>query len=371
MKIALITPGFSADATDWAIPALQTLATSLAQEHDLHIFSLRYPDAGQYRWGDFIHQATGGQQRGGFASIGIWRQTIRAIIQQHRQTPFDVLHAFWADEPGLVAVMAAAQIKRPVIVSIGGGELCHLPDISYGTQRSFIRSQIVRLSLKSARAVTAGSSYQLNLAQQQGLNMLKAHHIPLGVDINQFQPGQTPAWDHPTIVQAASLTPVKNQTLLLETVALIKKEIPHVRLLLAGDGPLRPQLESLAQSLQIHKNITWKGAVPYEAMPQIFQQGHLYLQTSRHESQGMSVLEAMACGLPVLGTPVGVTAELAHQPSTDSPAELAAQAVQTLSDPIQYETLRQQASQKVIDQYSLKQTILRFLNLYQELRRQL
>ena len=371
MRIALITPGFSADATDWAIPALQTLALALAQEHDLHIFSLRYPDIGHYQWGNFTHHATGGQQRRGFASIGIWRQTVKAIIQQHRQTPFDILHAFWADEPGLVAVLAAARIKRPVVVSIGGGELSYLPDIEYGTQRSFIRSQIISLSFKGARAVTAGSTYQLNLAQQHRLNMTKAHHIPLGVDTNQFQPAKPPTWEQPTIVQAASLTPVKNQALLLETTALIKRDLPKIRLMLAGDGPLQSQLAALAQTYQIENHITWVGPLSYEEMTYFFQQGHLYLQTSRHESQGMSVLEAMACGLPVLGTPVGVTAELAHLPPTNNASELATQTVKTLSDSAQYQNLRHQARQKIIDHYSLKKTAHRFVTLYQNLSKQL
>jgi glycosyltransferase involved in cell wall biosynthesis len=245
-----------------------------------------------------------------------------------------------------------------------------LPDIAYGTQCFFIRSQIIRLSFKGAKAVTAGSAYQLNLAQQQGLDMSKAYPVPLGVDVNQFQPAKTPALDQPTIVQAASLTPVKNQALLLETVALIKKELPNIQLLLAGDGPLRPQLTALAQSLHIQNAITWAGAVPFETMPQFFQQGHLYLQTSRHESQGMAVLEAMACGLPVLGTPVGVTAELAHLPPTNNAIELAAQTIKTLSETANYGRLRQQARQQVLDHYSLEKTTQRFLTIYQDLSNQ-
>jgi glycogen(starch) synthase len=366
MRIALITPGFSADESDWAIPALQTLAVALARGHDLHVFSLRYPAAGRYAWGGFSHHAVGGGQRYGFASPGIWQKTISAVIAQHRQQPFDVLHAFWADEPGLVAVSAAAVIKRPVVVSIGGGELSYLPDIEYGTQRSFIRSQIIHLSFRGAKAVTAGSAYQLQLAQQQKLDITKASLIPLGVDTSRFKPAETTPSDRPTIVQAASLTPVKNQALLLETLVLIRKEIPGIHLLLAGDGPLRPELEALARSLHINNQITFAGAVPFEQMSGFFQQGHLYLQTSRHESQGMSVLEAMACGLPVLGAPVGVTADLAALPATSDPAKLAAQAVELLCDSELYETKRQEARQAVVDEYSLSQTIQRFQAIYRQ-----
>lgn len=370
MRIALITPGFSAGEDDWAIPALQMLAVALSREHDLHVFSLRYPAAGYAEWGGFRHRATGGGQRFGFASPGIWRQTISAVINQHRHTPFDILHAFWADEPGLVAVLAGMRIKRPVVVSIGGGELSHLPDIAYGTQHSFLRSQIVRISFKGAKAITAGSTYQLNLARQQKLNMDKAHRVPLGVDINQFQPGSKPAPEQPTIIQAASLTPVKNQALLLEITALLKQRIPHIQVKVAGEGPLRPQLETLAQSLNLNDNIHFAKAVAFDKIARFFQKGHLYLQTSRHESQGMAVLEAMACGLPVLGTPVGVTAELAALPASKDPDTLAAQAVQLLGDPGLYNAHSVQARKTVEDEYSLDKSVQRYAAIYNQLAHQ-
>ena len=154
---------------------------------------------------------------------------------------------------------------------------------------------------------------------------------------------------------------------LLEILALIKKQLPQIQLLLAGEGSERSPIEILAQNLNLGQNIRLVGAVPYESMSRIYHQGHLYLQTSRHESQGMSVLEAMACSLPVLGTPVGVTAELAHHPATNDATELAAQAVKLLSDPAQYEAARQKARQAVVDNYSLEQTVQRFLTLYQDL----
>jgi glycosyltransferase involved in cell wall biosynthesis len=380
MRIALITPGFSAHAHDWAIPALLNLARDLARQHEIHIFSQRYPPQGLYQFDGLTHHAIGGGQRFGLTSPKIWLQTTQTIIRQHRQTPFDSLHAFWADEAGFSAALAGRRLNRPVIVSLGGGELTHLPDINYGAQRFLIRRLTTRYALKKANFVTAGSNYQLDLCRAHAVPESKLRFAPLGVDTNLFQPvnlisplqskspipytiSQIP---NPSLIQAASLLPVKNQSLLLEVLSLVKKEIPHLKLNLAGTGPLHAKLVNRAQKLELNSNIVWQQPLAYPDMAQLYQSSHLYLQTSRHESQGMAVLEAMACGLPVLGTPVGVTQDVACLPPQTSAAALAAQVVEILGDETRYQELRRQARQIIETRYSLAITTPNFIQIYNE-----
>lgn len=261
MRIALVTPGFSAHASDWAIPALLNLACALAQTHEIHVFSQRYPAEGTYRFSGLIHHAVGGGQKFGPMSARIWLQTTQAIIHQHRQTPFDLLHAFWADEAGFSAALAGGWLKRPVVVSLGGGELTYLPDIHYGAQRFLTRRLTTRYALKKAALVTAGSNYQLDLCRAHDLPEAKLRLAPLGVDAHLFQPvDSSPQLDQPVMVQAASLVPVKNQHLLLEVLSLAKKEIPQLRLNLAGSGPLQAELAKLARRLDLDQNLVWRAA---------------------------------------------------------------------------------------------------------------
>ncbi|GIK40954.1 MAG: hexosyltransferase [Chloroflexota bacterium] len=376
MRIAIVTPGFSAHANDWAIPALLNLARVLAQTHEVHVFSQRYPAEGTYRFSGLVHHAVGGGQKFGPMSARIWLQTTQAVIRQHRQTPFDMLHAFWADEAGFSAALAGVRLKRPVVVSLGGGELTHLPDINYGAQRFLTRRLTTGYALKKAALVTAGSNYQLDLCRAHAVPEAKLRLAPLGVDAHLFQPAAlalqnrphqgmlAPQLDQPVMVQAASLVPVKNQHLLFEVLSLAKKGLPRLKLNLAGSGPLQADLAGLAHRLDLEQSLVWRQQVAYADIVQLYQESHLYLQTSRHESQGMALLEAMACGLPVLGTPVGIAPEVACLPPQASAEALAEQVIEILGNASGYQELCRQARQIIEAKYSLPVTTSLFLEIY-------
>lgn len=367
MRIALLLPGFSRDADDWAIPSLQALACRLARRHDVHVFSLRYPAAGRYRFCGLTHHATGGGTRFGAASLAVWKKTLQALIAEHGRAPFDLFHAFWIDEPGLMAIIGRALLRRPVVASSAGGEMVYFPDLAYGTWGSFPRRLLVRLVLRSATVVTAGSAFQRALCVARGAPAGRVRLAPLGVDVQQFQPGEMPAWECPTIVQAASLTPVKNQAMLLQILAAVRDEAPAVRLLLAGDGPQEPALREVAGRLDVTGSVQWMGQIRFPRMPALYRQGHLYLQTSRHESQGMSVLEGMACGLPAVGTPVGILPEVAARPAVRDVSPLVQQVVELLSDRVAYGRCRQEARETVVEKYRLEAAVARFEAVYRSL----
>ena len=368
MKIGLVVPGFSRNSDDWAIPALQTLACRLAQVHELHVFSLRYPAAGRYHLCGQTHHATGGGTRSGLYSLAVIGRTIRALLAEHRRAPFDVFHAFWVDEPAFVAGLVGKLLRRPVVASLGGGELVHLPALGYGTWASPWRRWLIRLALRQATLVTAGSPLARDLCLKRGVPAKKVTLAPLGVDLERFRPGPPPDRHRPVIVQAASLTPVKNQMLLLAIAARVRARYPALRVLVAGAGHQEALLREEAERLGLDQTVAWQGAVPYPRMPTFYQGGHLYLQTSCHESQGMAVLEAMACGLPVLGTPVGLLPEVAAMPASGAAGRLAEQALALLSEPEALAEQSQAARHLVEDLYSLERAAARFLSLYQACR---
>src|SRR5512142_1050019 len=114
MNIALLVPGFSADESDWCIPALRNLVASLARLEDLRVFALRYPyRPGQYDLFGARVTAIGGGTRQGFGSAAVWSRALVALAGQHRRRPFHLLHAFWGGETGALASVAGRLLRVP------------------------------------------------------------------------------------------------------------------------------------------------------------------------------------------------------------------------------------------------------------------
>ena len=189
MRVGLVTPGFSADADDWCIPALRHLARALATHDDLRVIAVRYPyRASRYTVEGADVIAVGGAERRGAATLGVWRRTLDVLRTEHRRRAFDVLHAFWATESGLLTAIAGQVLRIPTVVSLAGGELVALPEIGYGDQRVAWERLKVRASLRLASAVTAGSHHLLALAARHVAHN-RLHRAPLGVDLDLFKPG--------------------------------------------------------------------------------------------------------------------------------------------------------------------------------------
>lgn len=304
MRIGILLPGFSANADDWAIPVQQNLARALASRDDLRIIALRYPHHRQtYRLDGAVVYPLGARQIRGIGRIALWQRALRLIERLHREKPFDVLHAMWADETGLIAGWAGKRLSIPVVVSILGGELVGLRDIGYGLQLSRFSRWIVGQALDGADRVIVPSSYVRDLLRRSTYPVpeSKIVQITLGVDTNRFRPATSPKPHH--LIHVASLVPVKDQVTLLRAVALLDR---NVTLDIIGTGSERARLEVLTRNLALKQQVRFLGAVTHPDLPGYYQQAAVNVLSSRHETIAMTTLEAAACGLPNVSTAVGI-----------------------------------------------------------------
>lgn len=303
MNIGILLPGFSATDDDWAIPVYQHLVRALARDNTVRVIALRYPHHRQpYRiHGAIVHPLGAGAQARGRARLKLWWEAIGYLRRLHRQEPFHILHAMWADETGLIAGWVGRLLNIPTVVSVAGGELAQLRELNYGGQNSAFGRWVVGQALHSADAVVVACRYARQLIHTRGYRPRHIICIPLGIDEAIFQPKPIVKRSN-HLIHVGSLIGVKDQKTLLKALA----QLPHVTADIVGDGPLRPTLEAQAQALGIANRVHFVGSVHHLALADYYSRARLHVLTSLHEGQGMVTLEAGACGLPSISTDVGL-----------------------------------------------------------------
>jgi glycosyltransferase involved in cell wall biosynthesis len=238
-----------------------------------------------------------------------------------------------------------------------------LPDIRYGLQLLPGRRALVRWLMQRAALVTAGSDYLLAQARDHLAPRQPAHlrRAPLGVDLDRFVPCATASPNGQSIgLNVGALYPVKDQALLLRAAA----RLPRVSVRIAGQGPLLGSLRSLAARLNLADRVEFLGPVDHAALPGVYAAADVFVQTSRHESQGMALLEAAACGVPAVGTPVGVLPEMGLAAADEGSLAFALRDL--LGDLPRRKILGQAARQRVVDEFSLEAAMRRFRAVYAE-----
>jgi glycosyltransferase involved in cell wall biosynthesis len=395
MHIGILLPGFSRDEHDAAIPVQLNLVRELAQHESVRVLALRYPfERCVYTVvGAKVHALGAGPVRG-LRRVALWADTLFTLYRLHRAQPFDLLHAMWADETGLIAAWAGRMMQVPVVVSVAGGEPVWLPDIGYGLQGSAFSRWTVRQALQGADRVVVASEYTkrkveeitaerqrireaegiLNAKRQRGkgakqsvIHSGKLTCIPLGVDAEHFRPTESikPSTTH--LIHVGSLIGVKDQAMLLRALARLPGE---VTVEIIGEGPERERLEQLAAAVGVLKRVQFAGAVPHTDLPSHYQRACLHVLTSRHEGQGMVTLEAAACGLPTVSTAVGLVPDdpaLGVSVPAGDDATLAAAILMLLNDPQRLQHMSQVARAAVETRYTIQHSAARLRALYQEL----
>jgi glycosyltransferase involved in cell wall biosynthesis len=324
-RIALVTPGFSADARDWCIPALLDLVRALAQDDDVTVFALRYP---HHRRPYVLDGARvvpfGAAQARALGRVVLWLRAGLRLRRDVRAGRFDVVHALWAHEPGALAAWACRGTRTPLVVSLLGGELLALRDIGYGGGVGALNRRLVRAALRRARAVTIGSE-ALRAHAPPGVAAARWQRFSLGVSLERFHPaaplGDAPRLDgRPCLLSVASLAPVKDHATLLAAFARLAADRPEARLHLVGEGSQAP-LGALAARLGLAERVRFHGALRHERLPGLYRQADLHVVSSRFESQCLAALEAAACATPLAGTSVGVMPEIVDAPFLARPGD--------------------------------------------------
>jgi glycosyltransferase involved in cell wall biosynthesis len=167
---------------------------------------------------------------------------------------------------------------------------------------------------RATRAIVLSRAFASILERQYGVRADTIRVVPGGVDLQRFQrltskreAKESLGWpsDRPTVVSVRRLVRAKGLENLIDAVLELKKTVPDILVIIAGRGPLAEDLQRRTRELQLDHWVRFAGFIAEESLSTLYRAADLFVvPTIALEGFGLVVLEALACGTPVLVTPV-------------------------------------------------------------------
>jgi glycosyltransferase involved in cell wall biosynthesis len=217
------------------------------------------------------------------------------------------------------------------------------------------------------------------LVREEGFKSDRVHFIPNGIDGSFYQdpPPRSELLDELGLDESnklvgivARLDPIKNHALLINAMKEVHERIPEARLIVVGDGPLSDELEQQTSELNVKDVVIFMGE--RGDVPRILSGLDLFVLSSLSEGMSITLVEAMAAGLPIVVTDVGGNPSIISSeengtivPSDDREA-LSEAITRLLNDEVNATQLGVKARKRFEEEFTLEKMVDRHRKLYEE-----
>jgi len=301
-------------------------------------------------------------------AAGLWR-----LLDLIRSGRFDLVHTHLL-HAGIVGRALARLARVRAIVHTQHNTLHWETD-------SLLLARVNRATLRFAdRVIAVGETVADRVARHGGVPQGRIVTIRNGVDTNRFRPADARGFlaeafgvppDAPLVGAVAGLRPVKGHDVLLPAMQEVVRVLPAARLLLVGDGPLRGAIEEEIAARGLSDRTILAGTrTDVEA---IVPGCDVIALSSREEGVPVSVLEAMACAVPVVATRVGGTPEVVADGRTGllvppgDPDALAGALIRLLRSPEEARVMGKEGREAALERFSTEAMVARTWALYETL----
>ena len=234
------------------------------------------------------------------------------LLWLHRKYRYDLIHAFWLLPNGFIGAIVSKLCRIPLIVALRGSDI-------FISKQNLVFRFMARWTLKNATNVTSVTPAFFPDLKDFGVPAGKMHLIP-----NGSHPRLFPAPSHSELVELRQHLSIPDNNLvifalgrvllkkgfdiLIQALSLVIEKVPHVTLVIGGDGTDLNRLKKLAQELGVSHYIRFTGTINRDKVPDYFHLCDLFTLPAVFDPKGNVdgcpnvILEAMACGKPVVAS---------------------------------------------------------------------
>ncbi|HID95733.1 MAG TPA: glycosyltransferase family 4 protein [Candidatus Latescibacteria bacterium] len=304
----------------------------------------------------------------------VWLSYLFALFRAAKKLKFDLIHAHFAYPDGFAGVLFARIVHKPVIITAHGS------DINIYTERKILRRMIV-WALSESNAVIAVSERLKRRIDRLGILSKRIKVIYNGIDLKTFRP-----IDRSVAISRKGLSEGKKRVLyigrfvhqkglkvLIEAMSSLRSSRDDVELILVGakDGD-EAEFAKMGERLGLTGKILFVGQVPLADVPWWLAVSDVFVLPSFSEGFPLTVIEALACGRPVVSTRCGGPEEILTEQtgllvSTGDPQALANAIGYVLNYPERFDP--EQIASYARRRFNLRRTSAQIMALYSSVMR--
>ncbi len=216
----------------------------------------------------------------------------------------ELVHSHGMGPMGLAALYVASILNKPLIGTLHTNiqEATHyvIPIKPMQKIMKNIAWRYLRWYYNQCDKVIVPSEYMKKECEANGIKNVVA--ISNGIDLNRFRPGKKTIWlDRTVILYTGRLVKEKNLEVVIKAAHRVRKEIPNALFVVIGNGPMGEVYKEMAKKHKVDDVFLFINGVKHKDIVQYYQNADVFVFPSMFETQGLSCLEALACGLPVAG----------------------------------------------------------------------
>ena len=222
----------------------------------------------------------------------------------------DILHAGFVQKDGFPSALTG---YHPFLLMPWGSDILVHP------KKSFLIKMLTKFTLRRADRITCDAEFvKREIIRISGFPEDKIVVFPWGIDLKKFNPDfengfdtrKRLSWgDKKILIMTRPFKLVYGIEYFLNALTKVVKEVPDVRILLCGDGPLKEGFIRFVKEHSLDDYVFFAGLIPNDELPKYYNAADVYVSTSLSDGTSLSLLEAMACGLPTVVTDVPANLE--------------------------------------------------------------